>query len=390
MGALNLAARASQPKRLPVRAIAAYLPQYHPVAENDRWWGPGFSEWTNVAAARPLYPGHYQPHLPGELGFYDLRLEETRVRQAELAHNHSIEAFCYWHYWFAGKRMLETVVDSVVKSGVPDFPFCLGWANASWNSSWDMAGRNVRLIEQTYPGVDDSRRHFECILPALSDRRYLTVDGKPVFIVHQPTQLPSPARFAERWRAWAQAAGLPGLYLAGFSRPELSPFDPLAAEFDAAITSGIPPTARRRRRTRRRTHLDLVVSELANRSRALPGIYSYQRWIEDLPFLQDGPSIPTVWVNWDNTPRRRRDGFTMHNATPELFGLQVEVALNLIAGIRAEERLLFVRSWNEWAEGNHLEPDRRFGRGHLEAFRDAVSRFGADQTAEQVSDHGGG
>ena len=365
------------PAAQPVRAIAAYLPQFHPVPENDRWWGAGFTEWTSVASARPLYAGHYQPHLPGELGFYDLRLDETRAQQAELAREHSIEAFCYWHYWFAGRRMLEKILDLVLRTGVPNYPFCLGWANVSWRSSWDMAGRNVRLIEQTYPGIDDFRRHFEMVLPALFDHRYLKVDGKPVFIVYQPTHLPSSSAFADLWRTWAADAGLPGLYLAGLSRPGIAPFHPLDGGFDTAITSSLPPTQRRRTLSTPATRLDLLLSELSERSQVLPGIYSYRRWMAFLPFLQEeGPSIPSVWVNWDNTPRRGRDGFVLHGAAPELFGAQVAIALGLIADRPQQERLLYVRSWNEWAEGNHLEPDRKFGRAFLEAFRDTVARFG--------------
>ena len=157
------------------RLIALYLPQFHPIPENDEFWGAGFTEWTNVAAARPLYRGHVQPKLPGELGFYDLRLADSRAAQAALARAAGIEGFCYWHYWFGGRRVLERPFQEVLESGQPDFPFCLGWANDHWTGVWYGAPDRV-LIEQTYPGPHDYRAHFESILPALRDRRCMTVD----------------------------------------------------------------------------------------------------------------------------------------------------------------------------------------------------------------------
>jgi hypothetical protein len=359
----------------PVRAIAAYLPQYHPVPENDEWWGPGFTEWTNVAAARKLYPGHYQPHIPGELGFYDLRVDETRVHQAQLARQYGIEAFCYWHYWFAGRRMLNLVFDTVLRSGVPNFPFCLAWANTSWNSTWDMAGANRRLIEQSYPGVDDFRRHFETVLPAFHDPRYVRVDGRPLFYVYRPTGLPDAAQFADLWRGWAADAGLPGLYLVGETRIFDRPFVPTQEGFDAAVTTYFPPRDRRWLYEPRFRTPDMVLTELTTRLRGLPRVFLYERWLEYLPWLMvgDEPSFPTVWTNWDNTPRMGRRGVVFHGMTPELLQAQVELALDLVWDRPPEHRLVFLRSWNEWAEGNHLEPDRKYGRGYLEAFAKAVA-----------------
>src|SRR5215468_1528989 len=174
-----------------VRVIAFYLPQYHPIPENDAWWGKGFTEWTNVAKARPLFPGHHQPIVPADLGFYDLRLPETREAQARLARAYGIEAFCYYHYWFAGRRILERPFNEVLASGQPDFPFCLGWANQTWTGIWHGASNRV-LIQQTYGGETDARLHFEAVLQAMLDPRYLRVDGRPVFFLHQPQELPEP------------------------------------------------------------------------------------------------------------------------------------------------------------------------------------------------------
>jgi lipopolysaccharide biosynthesis protein len=194
------------------QVIAFYLPQYYPTRENDEWWGPGFTEWTNVVRGRPLFPGHAQPHLPADLGFYDLRLAETRDEQARLASEHGVAAFCYWHYWFACRRMLERPFADVLARGEPRLPFCHAWANQTWSGRWHGAADRV-LIEQTYPGPEDDKRHFEHLLPAFEDERYFRVDGKPLFYVFRPEDLPDAAAFVERWQGMAADAGLGGVYL---------------------------------------------------------------------------------------------------------------------------------------------------------------------------------
>src|SRR3954467_6790017 len=172
-----------------MKLISFYLPQFHPIPENDEWWGRGFTEWTNTARATPLFRGHYQPHVPADLGFYDLRLPELRAAQAKLAREHGVEGFCYYHYWFAGRRILERPFDEVLASGQPDFPFCLNWANQTWTGNWHGAPNRV-LIEQTYPGMDDHCRHFDALLPAFADQRCMKVDGRPLFVVYRPRELP--------------------------------------------------------------------------------------------------------------------------------------------------------------------------------------------------------
>jgi hypothetical protein len=193
------------------RLIAFYLPQFHPTADNDAWWGKGFTEWTNVSKARPLFPGHYQPHLPADLGFYDLRVPESRAAQADLARAAGVEAFCYWHYWFAGRRVLERPFNEVVASGQPDFPFCLAWANDSWKSHWYGAEKRT-LLEQTYPGRDDHERHFYALLPAFLDRRYLRVRNRPMFTIFRPKALPETEAFIAQWQELAVKNGLEGMH----------------------------------------------------------------------------------------------------------------------------------------------------------------------------------
>ncbi len=339
-----------------VQAVAFYLPQFHPVPENDEWWGRGFTEWTNVARARKRYPRHNQPRLPGELGFYDLRLPETRAAQAALARHGGIAAFCYWHYWFAGRQILERPFAEVLASGEPDFPFCLAWANQSWRGTWHGAPNRI-LVEQRYPGVDDERAHFETLLPAFHDPRYFRVDGRPLFYLYDPAGLPDAAGFVDRWRTWAERAGLPGLFLVGQTfhggRSSTADLDAFSIE---------PPLARLGRST--------LAVRLLRRIGIAP-VHSYRRFSEALRFEIPGTtSIPMVLPGWDNTPRTGARGVVLHGSRPELFRAQVERAVASLAG--KPHQLLFVKSWNEWAEGNYLEPDRRWGRAYLDALSVAL------------------
>ena len=355
---------------LTARVIAFYLPQFHPIPENDEWWGQGFTEWTNVARARPMFKGHYQPHVPADLGFYDLRVPETRAAQAEMAQAHGVEAFCYWHYWFAGRRILERPFHDVLKTGEPRFPFCLGWANQTWSGIWHGAPDRI-LIEQTYPGLADHEAHFYALLDAFRDERYLTVNGKPLFYIFRPKHLPDVRRATDLWRELAVRVGLKGLYLVAeaedtWPAPQYG--------FDALVTVDLPslrpwapwwhPIANMRWRW--------------NRWRRLPTVYRYEDVEADLlpPRRPGVRSHPCLLPNWDNTPRSAVSGLVLHGSTPVLFRRHVLRALDQVASDPSEERIIFIKSWNEWAEGNHLEPDQRFGRGYLEVLRDGVSRTG--------------
>jgi lipopolysaccharide biosynthesis protein len=345
--------------RKKARAIAFYLPQYHPIPENDAWWENGFTEWTNVTKARPLFKGHLQPKLPSELGFYDLRVPETRAAQASLARAHGIEGFCYWHYWFAGKRLLERPFQEVLDSGEPDFPFCLAWANATWTGIWHGAPDRV-LIQQDYPGVDDYTAHFFAVLDAFKDKRYITIDGKPVFTVFHPVEFQDPRQFTDLWRELALKSGLQGLYLIGISH---SGWDPAKFGYDACCVDYFS-TARRKIDTQGFDH-----------SSERPALYPYSQIIRHA-FHADryrDDQHPCVIPNWDNTPRSGADGVIFDGSTPELFGEHLEKAIRLIDHRPFDRRLLFLKSWNEWAEGNYLEPDRQFGRQYLEALHSALT-----------------
>ncbi len=280
--------------------IAHYLPQFHPIPENDEWWGKGFTEWTNVAKARPLFRGHVQPHLPGELGFYDLRVGEVREAQADLAQRHGVTGFCYWHYWFAGKRLLERPFDEVLASGLPDFPFCVSWANQTWSGIWHGAPDRV-LIEQTYPGEEDDLEHFSNLRRAFEDPRYIRIAGKPLLCVYQPGLLPNAAQFVERWQKMAHDAGLGGLYLiAGLGESDYNSH--VEDGFDAAAYYKLPFLRDNWFRFRSRLHAHGIVR--------YPRRFHYADALPDLPGNLRGRVFPGVYPNWDNTPRlgRRRCG----------------------------------------------------------------------------------
>lgn len=350
------------------RLIAFYLPQYHPIPENDEWWGIGFTEWTNTAKAKPLFRGHYQPHVPSDLGFYDLRVPETREAQAQMARQHGIEAFCYYHYWFAGRRLLERPFNEVLESGQPNFPFCLCWANQTWSGVWHGNPSKV-LIEQTYPGEEDYRAHFNVLLPAFKDDRYLKVDGMPMFVVYQPDDIPKVNLAMEFWQQLAREAGLPGLYLVGV---HLNPnWNPTTSGFHAAITPNLP--SRRGWVSRRNP-----IKWLKNRYEIFTGkptIHEYKNVVLDL--IPDSPShiknYPCLIPNWDNTPRSGYRGLVLHDSTPNLFRGQVRKALAKVSNYSPEEKIIFIKSWNEWAEGNYLEPDLKYGKAYLEVVRDEIN-----------------
>jgi lipopolysaccharide biosynthesis protein len=352
------------------RAIAFYLPQFHPVPENDGWWGPGFTEWTNTARARPLFRGHKQPDLPADLGFYDLRLPESRAAQAELAQQYGIEAFCYWHYWFGnGRQILERPFTEVLRSGAPPLSFCLGWANQSWTGIWHGA-RNKILIEQRYPGPLDDDAHFDAVLDAFRDERYLRVDGRPVFYVFCPHELPDAAAFVDRWQARARRAGLEGLYLVAEVSDLLGggpTYQGVAADgFDAGAYVRLPVD---------RSAGEVMLMRIRRKFRGGLETYRYSPTPVALPKgLEPRFHQPVVYPNWDNTPRSGRKGLALTGSSPEKFGPHVRAAVQRLADRPPSERLLWIKSWNEWAEGNHLEPDLAHGHGWLQAVQRELCR----------------
>jgi hypothetical protein len=361
------------------RLIAFYLPQFHPIPENDEWWGKGFTEWTNVTKASPLFRGHYQPKLPADLGFYDLRLPEVRLKQAELARDYGIEAFCYWHYWFNGKRVLERPFNEVLKSGQPDLPFCLGWANDSWTGIWHGCPDRV-LIEQTYPGPKDEKAHFYALLEAFSDYRYLKISSMPLFLIYKPYMLPEPNRFLDHWRELAVKEGFPGIYFVGNARTidwkyESDGFDAMTTHNPGLSTYHIfyPPQAFQDKLWSERFPGRRFVNSYLQHYPG-PKIMLYEDYIKiALPELRkEFDEYPCVLPNWDSTPRSGDAGYVLLDSTPDLFGEHLREAINQVAHKDYEKRIVFVKSWNEWGEGNYLEPDFMYGMEYLEVCKSEV------------------
>jgi len=366
-------------KHTKVRFIAHYLPQYHPIPENDQWWGKGFTEWTNVAKATPMFSGHYQPRVPADLGFYDLRVPEVRAAQAEMAHEYGIEGFCYWHYWFAGKRLLERPFSEVIKSGEPKFPFCLAWANQTWTGIWHGAPERI-LIEQTYPGIKDYQTHFYELLDAFTDERYIKIDSKPVFVVYKPQQLPEPKVFTDIWRELAIKSGLQGLYFIG------NVADPswVSEEngFDASVLDSLPIMCRKINSSHNgyRSYSKVISKRILNSTLKRlpfkifhkPTTYSYKDAIKVLFSDEEATfeEFPCIIPNWDNTPRSGSNGIILNNSSPELFRMHLREAIARVGHKDPEKRIIFIKSWNEWAEGNYLEPDLKFGRAYLDVIKD--------------------
>lgn len=355
------------------RVLALYLPQYHPIPENDAYWGAGFTEWTNVARGRPLYRGHYQPILPTELGFYDLRLPEAWEAQAALARAHGVEGFIHWHYWFAGRKVLERPTEGWLSTGRPDLPFALGWANHSWSGRWAGKPGEV-LIEQTYPGRADHEAHFDYLVPFFADRRYIRVDGKPLFLIFDPFAIPDLPLFLDAFRARAERAGLPGLHLVAM-RGWGEGRDALAEGYDAQIGPNLNITHDYRASWRGRARR--LVRQLMGKPRRLFD-YGEQGWEYPDPAAMTARHYPSLRPNWDNTARAMRSGSPfwhaeiLHDAAPDRFAAYLKQAVAMVTDRPLDRRIVLIRSWNEWAEGNTLEPCERHGRGYLAAIKRVV------------------
>ena len=358
-----------------IRPIALYLPQYHPIPENDAWWGKGFTEWTNVTKAKPLYKGHWQPRFPADLGFYDLRVPEVREAQAELAKQYGIYGFCYWHYWFGGKRILERPFTEMVTSGKPDFPFCVGWANQTWKGRWHGLSNNKVLIRQTYPGKEDHVAHFYSLLDAFTDDRYIEINGNKLFFIFSPKELENPKLFIDTWRELAVKEGIKGFHFVGMHmahdwRPEEEGYDAmLAGIIELQKYKTPPPTLSLRQRIR---------NKLASpRYEELPEILSYKKYVEqyhiELPLRPD--QYPWIVPDWDNTPRAGSSGWLFEDSTPELFEELALKSLKETENKPADEKIVILKSWNEWAEGNYLEPDHKHGHAYLEHFKKALFNY---------------
>ena len=351
--------------------IAFYLPQFHRTKENDEWWGKGFTEWTNVTKARPRFPGHYQPHLPSDTGFYDLRLPEAREMQAAMAKEYGIYGFCYYHYWFNGKRLMERPVDEIISSGKPDFPFMICWANENWARNWDGGFKHL-LMEQQYTDEDDAAHMNFLCSHIFSDRRYIRVNGKPFFAIYKAHLLPNAEKTIKIWREVAQKHQME-LYLALFEHTGYNIPEYLSKGFDMSIN--FQPFCMGKFQHCKML-FNITLSKLLNRKITM--LHSYKKYVKyriktPLPSYRQ---FPCVTPNFDNASRRMHKGFTAFiGSTPQLYGKWLSSVFEKFKPYSQEENFIFINAWNEWAEGNHLEPDQKWGRKYLEETKKNIDQY---------------
>lgn len=374
------------------RVIAYYLPQFHPIPENDKYWGKGFTEWTNVAKAKPLFFGHYQPQIPADLGFYDLRLPDVREAQAQMARECGVEGFCYWHYWFGnGVKVLERPFDEVLKSGAPDFPFCLGWANHDWNNkSWEKGKAftpDVTIFRQEYPGDEDYIKHFYDVLPAFLDKRYIKVDDKPIFCIFNLKGIPGATHFMELWRRLAIENGLKGIHFVALAMsiplikknnyrhieneimPRFNEYFALGADAvnsiflkyaevksDGLIKKGIKSFSRK--------YLEGLVLDKFKYDKISKYFYTIEDNMENV--------YPQLLPRRDRSPRSGRKATIYYGSTPEKFRVTVKKAIDCVKDKQEQHKIIFLNSWNEWGEGCYIEPDLVFEHGYLDVLREEL------------------
>lgn len=348
-----------------VRTIAFYLPQFHAIPENDAWWGKGFTEWTNVKPATPQFKGHYQPHVPDDfLGYYDLLDGLTQTKQVELAKQYGVEGFCFYLYWFTGHRLLEQPVDNYLNNPSLDLPFCICWANENWSRRWDGKDQDL-LIEQHY-SPDDDLAFIAGVAKYLRDPRYIRIHSKPLLLVYRPNQFPDIRATTERWRGWCRENSIGEIYL--IYPQSFECVDPALYGFDAACefppNNSAPPNI-----------TQMVTPEVDDFQTV---VYDWRIFVDRSEVFQHpGYSLfKSISPSWDNTPRKRNKGTVLQNSCPKLF---THCLTNIFMETRLhnknpDERIVFINAWNEWAEGAHLEPDKRYGYAWLAAVRTAHSK----------------
>lgn len=359
------------------RVIAIYLPQFHPIPENDEVWGKGFTEWTNVAQARPLFKGHYQPRIPRDFGFYDLRMPEVREMQAEYAKNAGIEGFMYWQYYFGNKKLLlEKPFEEVLSSGKPDFPFCLGWANHSWQTkTWKRDSNQTEgktmIMEQLYNGIEQYTDHFFYNLPAFKDKRYITVDGKPIFVIWNPLDHSKEiAKLIQIWQSLAVQNGLKGIHFVARQFRNTALDELLAMGFDATYQE----------RTENAMYGDgklSIKSRFVAKIQRLVGVtisINKHDFLKKYKLLANADATktnvyPTLLAGYDRSPRAGRKAQIFYNFNPESWRLHVKDILSYVKDKEDDKKIVFLKSWNEWGESNYIEPDLKYGTAMLDILK---------------------
>lgn len=369
-----------------IKPLAFYLPQYHPIPENDQWWGKGFTEWTNVGKAKPLFEGHEQPLCPGELGYYDLRVPEVREQQAQMARDYGVHGFIYYHYWFGnGVQLLERIANEVLETGKPDFPFCFCWANETWSGRWHGLDKKI-LAEQVYPSEKDLNAHFNYLLPFFKDERYIKVDGKPVLVIYDPSDLNEKAPdYILKFRALAKDNDFDDLYIMASNKMSDSlPFKKMG--YDGKISNAfqkawIPYIEGKEYISGKEYYTRKVKNILGIKNQDEKQDIETKTLTQDASLVvnemnfvnADVETFPMVLSNWDNTPRSGDKGIILSNNSPEVFRKQLDKAVEFLGKENHTEKFLILKSWNEWAEGNILEPDLKNGFSFIKEIKKSIN-----------------
>lgn len=363
------------------KLICFYLPQFHSIPENDAWWGPGFTEWTNVSASKPRFPEHHQPQIPADLGSYNLLSPKTRIQQAELAKCYGVHGFCYYHYWFNGRMLLERPFNEVLASGEPNFPFCLCWANENWTRAWDGCERQI-LMQQEYSEAD-TLAHIQWLITAFEDKRYIKIANKPLLLIYRAESIPDIQSVVVVWREMAKKSGFDGLYLCAINNKftTMSEEEILRCGFDAIVdfqpnNKDFPQPSDTKTKLyglAARFLPDALYQRLKLTGTANK-IFDYADMVDAI-IAKTWPALyrkfPCVFPSWDNSARRKTS-IIIQNDNPEIYGKWLSHAIETVAKYPDAEKLVFINAWNEWAEGCHLEPDQRNGKKFLEATQRAV------------------
>lgn len=363
-----------------IKIIAHYLPQFHPIPENDIWWGKGFTEWTNVGRAKPLFKGHYQPRIPADLGYYDLRIPEIREEQTRLAKEAGIYGFCYWHYWFGnGKQLLEMPINEVIATKKPNFPFCFGWANESWKAKiWNAndTSKDKVLIEQKYLGKYDNELHFKTLLSAFRDERYIRVDNKPFFLIYKPELFLDIGNFIEQWNVLIKKYNIAdSFYFVAHTQSFKSYKNLIEAGFNSITVNPMSRLINSIELSKNDTNI-IVYRILKLFKRKKLKVVDYKKALKYFINVKEDSLddvIPTILPNWDHSPRSGGKGVILHGSSPNLFMKNIELALSCVEFKPSDRRIILLKSWNEWAEGNYVEPDIRFGKGYLDVIKTLIN-----------------
>jgi hypothetical protein len=358
-------------KNKKIKVIAFYLPQFHPLPENDIWWGKGFTEWTNVGKAKSLYKGHYQPRVPADLGYYDLRIKEIQEQQAIMATENGVDGFMYWHYWLGeGKQMMEMPIEQMYNNKNISLPYSLCWANHSWYAkNWNAdgtKGKDILLLEQKYLGENDYINHFNKVLKFFLDDRYIKINNKPIFGLYEPYSLPDMNEFKVLWNKLAIENGFNGVHFIAFNSQLKFANKAVEYDYNSSIVDYLASS-----KNSNNSFFKYIYIGLLKRVFSLPHIISYKKYVNHVlvELANNANHIPCILPNYDHSPRSGNGATILHNSTPKLWEKLLDGVIEIL-NKREGEQFLFIKAWNEWAEGNYLEPDMKFGKKYLEILKE--------------------